>query len=57
VQELAGFGCHTTMNIVRLDTPRLDGKTSCAKRLEQIVVVPVDQSDVERNLCEGARRR
>jgi len=57
VQKLAGFGCHTTMNIVRLDEPRLDRKTSCAKRLEQIVVVPVDQSDVARKLREGARRR
>ena len=44
------------MNIVRLDTPRLDGKTPWAKRPEQIVVVTVDQSDEERNLREGARR-
>jgi hypothetical protein len=44
-------------HVVRIDTARLDGKTSCAKRLEQIVIVPIDQGDVERNLREGARRR
>jgi hypothetical protein len=54
VQKLAGFGCYMTITIV-LDAPRLDRKMREAAGTD--VVAPVDQSDVERNLRKGARRR